>query len=73
MKHTLFKSAALFTIVAIVVITFAACASDVANRYYGSVKYPPRPVQEVEVLTKNPSRPYTVIADFQSRGETVSV
>lgn len=47
-----------------------ACASDVANRYYGNVKYSERPAAEVEILTKNPNRSYTVIADFQSRGET---
>lgn len=45
------------------------CASDVANRYYLSEKYPAKPVSEVEVLREEPSRPYFVIADFQSRGE----
>lgn len=48
----------------------AGCETDVANRYYSDVKYPARPVQEVEVLKTAPSRPYTVIADFQARGET---
>ena len=47
----------------------AGCASDVANRYYASEKYPAKPVDQVEVLQQEPSRPYDVIADFQSRGE----
>lgn len=46
------------------------CVSDVANRYYGSTKFPPRPVDEVEVLSAPPARPYDVIADFQSKGES---
>ncbi len=52
------------------VLLFAGCATDVANRYYSDVHYPSRPVEEVEILKKEPSRPYTVIADFQARGET---
>lgn len=47
----------------------AGCASDVANRYYASTKYPPKPVDTVEILFAQPTRPYEVIADFQSRGE----
>jgi len=46
------------------------CASDVANRYYGTAHYPPKPQAEVAILQSKPSRPFTVIADFQSRGET---
>jgi hypothetical protein len=45
------------------------CTSDVANRYYAGEKYAPKPIDQVEVLYKEPSRPYVVIADFQSRGE----
>ena len=43
-----------------------------ANRYYSSEHYPPKKSSEVEVLHKNPTRPYEVIADFQARdaGET---
>lgn len=48
----------------------SACASDVANRYYGKTTYPPKPPNEVEILRESPARPYDVIADFQSRGET---
>ena len=43
------------------------CASDVANQYYASVHYPPKATKEVEVLFKNPARPYEVIADLQAR------
>lgn len=52
------------------VALFAGCATDVANRYYSDTHYPPRPVGEVEVLTTEPPRAYTVLADFQARGET---
>lgn len=49
---------------------FCSCASDVANRYYGKTKYPEKKPNEVELLWETPSRPYEVIADFQSRGES---
>jgi hypothetical protein len=48
----------------------AGCATDVANRYYATEKYPPKKPKEVELLWKNPQRPYVVIADFQARGES---
>jgi hypothetical protein len=48
-----------------------SCASDVANRYYGGVRYSARPVEDVEVLYAAPQRPYEVIADFQSRSESI--
>jgi hypothetical protein len=47
-----------------------SCASDVANRYYAAEKFPPKNVHDVELLDRAPTRPYTVIADFQSRGES---
>jgi hypothetical protein len=47
-----------------------ACATDVANRYYGTVKYPPKDPKEVEILWKKPDRDFFVIADFQSRRES---
>jgi hypothetical protein len=53
-----------------VVFLLSSCASDVANRYYGTAKYPPRNTNEVELLDRSPSRPFEVIADFQSRGES---
>jgi hypothetical protein len=46
------------------------CATDVANRYYGTERFAPKPVSEVEILRSKPSRDFIVIADFQSRGET---
>lgn len=51
------------------VVALAGCASDVANRYYSAVQYPPKQQSEVQILNKRPARPFTVIADFQSRGE----
>ena len=54
----------------VVVLALAACATDVANRYYGSVTYPAKQPQDVEILWRAPAREYVVIADFQSRGET---
>jgi len=48
----------------------AGCATDVANRYYASIKYPPKNSQDVQILRQPPARPYDVIADFQSRGES---
>ena len=58
------------TLGAVILALFvSACASDVANRYYGGA-LPERPVSEVLLLSKAPSRRYIVVADFQSRGET---
>ena len=47
-----------------------SCVHDVASRYYGKTTYPPKEPSAVEILWKSPARPYEVIADFQSRGET---
>ena len=49
-----------------------SCAQDVANRYYASERYAAKDPKEVELLTAAPSRPFTVIADFQSRGESAN-
>jgi hypothetical protein len=46
---------------------FTGCAADVANQYYAAERYPAKPTKEVEVLYKNPTRPYEVIADLQAR------
>lgn len=46
------------------------CASDVANRYYANQRLPPRLTAEVQILWQRPDRPFTVLADFQSRGES---
>jgi hypothetical protein len=48
----------------------SGCASDVANRYYAAQRFPPRPISEVQIYWQNPDRPFTVIADLQSRGES---
>jgi len=48
----------------------SSCASDVANRYYAAQRFPPRPTTEVQILWQKPDRPFTVLADFQSRGES---
>lgn len=52
------------------VLVLSSCASDVANRYYSAQRYSPKPPAEVEVLWQAPTRRHTVIADFQSRGES---
>lgn len=54
------------------VITFLtySCAHDVANRYYGNKRYPPKNPMNVELLKAAPAREFDVIADFQSRGES---
>ena len=57
-------------LLAFLAVFLTGCAYDVANRYYASEKYPPNPVDSVEILSEEPTRRYEVIADFQSRGET---
>lgn len=52
----------------VTLVFLCSCASDVANRYYGSQRYPAKPFREVEVLSENPNRPFELIADFQARG-----
>jgi len=51
-------------------LLLSGCAVDVANRYYSATNYPPTDPKKVEILRQAPSRPYEVIADFQSRGES---
>ena len=53
-------------------LLLSSCASDVANRYYATEHYPPKKTKEVEVLFKNPTRSYEVIADFQARDAGVA-
>jgi hypothetical protein len=60
-----------FILISSFLILFStACATDVANRYYGSKRYIEKNPEEVHILNKAPEEPYTVIADFQMRGET---
>jgi hypothetical protein len=59
-----------YIILAGIVAILSGCVSDEANRYYGSVRYDAVPVGKVQILTRKPSKPFTVIADFQSRGDS---
>jgi len=63
---TLGRLAILFTMA----ISLVSCATDVANRYYAGQNFPPKDPSEVVILRSAPNRPYEVIADFQSRGES---
>lgn len=58
------------TLLLTVSIFLAGCASDVANRIYVTESLTPRPINEVQILWSKPDKPFRVIADFQSRGET---
>jgi hypothetical protein len=51
-------------------LLLVGCATDVANRYYATERYPAKDTKDVELLWHNPSRQYVVIADFQARGES---
>jgi hypothetical protein len=62
------KLAIAITSMSLVFLT--ACVSDVANRYYLDEVYPAKNVDEVAILQAKPDRPFVVIADFQSRGES---
>lgn len=64
------KTIACFAMLTLILCLFSSCASDVANRYYGKTTYAPKQPGEVQILWECPTRPYDVIADFQSRGET---
>ena len=62
------RSAVLF----VALLASGACMGprDVANRYYATETFAPRPAEQVSILSKAPGRPYEVIAEFQSRNET---
>ncbi len=51
-------------------LLLSGCAMDVANRYYAAERFPAKDVSQVELLFRAPSRKFTAIADFQSRGES---
>ena len=51
-------------------LVLSGCAQDVASRYYSSQRYEPKQAKDVALLFSAPSRPFTVIADFQSRNES---
>jgi len=52
------------------IFLLSGCVTDVANRYYSDESYPAKNFIEVELLSEKPNRKFTVIADFQSRGDT---
>jgi hypothetical protein len=56
--------------ICLIVLTFASCSTDVANRYYATKQYSPKETEAVQLLYQKPSRKFEVIADFQSRGES---
>ena|SRR5450759_363456 len=64
------KTIASLAVLTLMLYFLSSCASDVASRYYGKRTYPPRQLNEVQLLRESPDRPHDVIADFQSRGET---
>ena len=49
-------------------IFLCSFASDVANRYSGSLRYPARDCNEGEALVENSDKPFEIIADFRARG-----
>jgi putative N-acetylmannosamine-6-phosphate epimerase len=63
------KTACALTIT-VLLLASSGCARDVANRYYGSTRYPAKKPTDVLMLNSRPSQDFEVIADFQSRGET---
>lgn len=54
----------------VLAVALGACATDKANRYYVQETYSEKAPNEVQILWKRPDAEFTVIADFQSRGET---
>lgn len=58
------------TLLVFISVSLCGCVSDVANRYYLTETFAPKTTEQVELLTSKPIRPYIVIADFQSRGDS---
>ena len=61
---------ALYFLSALCTLALCGCAQDVANRYYASQQYAAKNPKDVELLFLAPNRPFTVIADLQSRNES---
>ena len=59
-------------LILILALSLLGCVTDVANRYYSNEEYPPKNKEDVLILDSKPTRPFVVIADFQSRGESPS-
>ena len=57
--------------VGVLLLCEIGCISDEANRYYLKERFPPKKIDEVEVLRAEPQRPYEVIADFQAVNATI--
>ncbi len=57
-------------IVATTILALAGCRTDVANRYYGSVRYSAKEPSQVLLLSDRPKEDFDVLADFQSVGES---
>ena len=45
--------------------------SCVSSHYVAAKKYPPRPVESIEALFQEPSRPYEVIAFVEAKTVTI--
>jgi hypothetical protein len=59
-----------FLALALAAAFLSGCATDVANRYYSAKNYAAKDPSMVQMLSSKPSRPFEVIADFQSRGDS---
>lgn len=60
------------TVISVLLLCVVGCVTDEANRYYLREKLPAKRAKEVEVLRQKPTRPYTVIADFQAQDASFS-
>ncbi len=69
LPRKMIRKPSFYVLTSLLLLLLGSCASDVANRYYGPEKYPAKETAQVELLFAAPTRPYKVIADFQSRGE----
>lgn len=56
--------------VGIAALLLCSCATDVANRYYSSERFPARNPKDVEILFRQPTQKFDAIADLQSRNES---
>jgi hypothetical protein len=57
-------------LILLAIFALCGCAQDVASRYYAAERYAAKDPKDVELLYRAPTRPYTVIADLQSRNES---
>jgi hypothetical protein len=59
------RAASSFMVFLAAACSITACVSDQAYRVYE--EYPPRAMEEVEILSRDPQRSYEVLGDFQDR------